>query len=79
MVDVVGQDQMVARNKLVSVLAAYKRVEDLINIGAYVDGSNPEIDYAVKKLPEINAFLRQGMDDKVNYSECLVRLKSLFH
>jgi flagellum-specific ATP synthase len=79
MVDVVDQDQMLARNRLISTLAAFKRVEDLINIGAYVDGSNPEIDYAIKRLPEINAFLRQGIDEKVNYAECRVQLKSLFH
>lgn len=79
MVDVVDQDQMLARNRLISILAAYKRVEDLINIGAYADGSNPEIDYAIKRLPEINAFLRQGIDETVNYAECRVQLKSLFH
>jgi flagellum-specific ATP synthase len=78
MVDVVSEDQILARNKLVSVMAVYKKVEDLINIGAYVEGSNPEIDYAIKKLPEINAFLRQGIDERVNYLECLARLKSLF-
>jgi flagellum-specific ATP synthase len=78
MVDVVHPDQMLARNKLISVLAAYKRVEDLINIGAYVEGSNPEIDYAIKKLPEINAFLRQEIGEKVNYAECLIRIKALF-
>jgi flagellum-specific ATP synthase len=78
MIDVVGEDQILARNKLVSVMAVYKKVEDLINIGAYVEGSNPEIDYAIKKLPEINAFLRQGIDARVNYSESLARIKSLF-
>jgi len=79
MIDVVSEDQILVRNKLVSVMAVYKKVEDLINIGAYVEGSNPEIDYAIKKLPEINAFLRQGIDERVNYSESLLRLKSLFH
>jgi flagellum-specific ATP synthase len=69
---------MLARNKLISVLATYKRVEDLINIGAYVEGSNPEIDYAIKKLPEINAFLRQDIGEKVNYAGCLTRIKALF-
>ena len=78
MVDVVNADQMLARNKLISVLAAYKRVEDLINIGAYVEGSNPEIDYAIQKLPAINAFLRQEIGEKVNYAECLARMKALF-
>jgi flagellum-specific ATP synthase len=79
MIDVVDEDQILARNKLVSVMAVYKKVEDLINIGAYVEGSNPEIDYAIKKLPEINAFLRQEIDERVNYSESLARLKSIFH
>jgi flagellum-specific ATP synthase len=78
MADVVQPEQMSDRNKLISVLAAYRKVEDLINIGAYVEGSSPEIDYAIKKLPEITAFLRQGVNDKVNYPECLTRLKSLF-
>jgi flagellum-specific ATP synthase len=78
MVDVVNDDQILARNKLVSLMAVYKKVEDLINIGAYAEGSNPEIDYAIKKLPEVNAFLRQGIDERVNYLECLSRLKSLF-
>ena len=50
----------------------------MINIGAYVEGSNPEIDYAIKKLPEINAFLRQGIGEKVNYAECLTRIKRSF-
>jgi len=78
MVDVVKPEQMSDRNKLISILAAYRRVEDLINIGAYVGGSSPEIDYAIKKLPEIDTFLRQGIDEKVSYAECLTRLKSLF-
>jgi flagellum-specific ATP synthase len=78
MIDVVGENQILARNKLVSVMAVYKKVEDLINIGAYVEGSNPEIDYAIKKLPGINSFLRQGIDERVNYAESLARLESLF-
>ena len=36
--------------------------EDLINIGAYKSGSNPEIDYAVRKIKEVNSFLCQGTD-----------------
>jgi len=78
MADVVSPEQMAVRNKLISILAAYKRVEDLINIGAYVEGSNPEIDYAIKKLPEINDFLRQEISEKFSYAECFIRIKALF-
>lgn len=78
MVDVVGREQMEARNKLVQMMATYHRMEDLINIGAYVEGNNPEIDLAIKKMPEINAFLRQVINEKANFAESLARLKSLF-
>jgi len=42
------------------LMAAYEKGRDLINIGAYVKGSDPEIDAAIKALPAINDFLLQG-------------------
>lgn len=78
MTDIVSPEQMAARNKLASVMATYKKSEDLINIGAYVAGSNPQIDYAIKKIPEINAFLRQSVEEKVSHSDSFTHLKSLF-
>ncbi len=41
------------------VLATYSDAEDLINIGAYKSGSNPEIDFAISKINEVNTFLCQ--------------------
>jgi len=41
-------------------LAAYRSKEDLITIGAYTHGADREVDYAIAKLPAIEAFLRQG-------------------
>jgi flagellum-specific ATP synthase len=78
MTDIVSPEQMAARNKLVSVMATYKKSEDLINIGAYVAGSNPQIDYAIKKIPGINAFLRQSVEEKVSHPDSFTHLKSLF-
>jgi flagellum-specific ATP synthase len=62
----------------VTVLATYRRSEDLINIGAYVAGSNPSIDYAIKKIPEINSFLRQAVAEKVSHAEAVNQMKALF-
>jgi flagellum-specific ATP synthase len=78
MPDIVGPEQMNARNQLISLLAAHKKAEDLINIGAYVTGSNPQIDLAIKKTPAIQTFLRQGIGESVNFSESLPRLKAIF-
>ncbi|MGQ9646120.1 MAG: flagellar protein export ATPase FliI [Thermodesulfobacteriota bacterium] len=79
MIDIVGQDQLAARNKLISLMAIYKKAEDLIHIGAYVQGSDPKIDEAIRKMPEINRFLRQGIDEKVTFEEGLRQLRSLFN
>lgn len=78
MVDIVDQDQLSARNNLVSLLATYKRAEDLIQIGAYVEGSNPHIDEATRKMPAINRFLCQGIQEKVDFGESVRLLKGLF-
>ena len=45
------------------ILATYKEAEDLINIGAYVKGSNPKIDRAVAKIESLNNFLKQDFRD----------------
>ena len=64
--------------KLKNVMATYNEAEDLINIGAYKKGSNPEIDYAVSKIGAVNAFLRQQTDEKFSLEEELDMLYSIF-
>ncbi len=76
--DVVPPDQMKTRSKLVSLMATYRKAEDLINIGAYVQGNNAHIDEAIKKMPEINAFLQQQVGERVTLPDSVKHLKSLF-
>lgn len=64
--------------KLKSVLATYNESEDLINIGAYKKGSNPNIDYAIEKIDDINGFLRQGVHDKYSFNEVIDLLEGIF-
>jgi flagellum-specific ATP synthase len=64
--------------KLRELLATYKKAEDLINIGAYVKGSNPQVDRAIEKIDAINGFLRQGVSDRVNYPAAVGALGDLF-
>ena len=61
-----------------STLATYREAEDLINIGAYVQGSNSEIDYAITKNPLIQEFIRQGINESTDLNECEDRLKQIF-
>jgi len=65
-------------SKLKSTLATYTDAEDLINIGAYKSGSNPEIDYAIQKNSAINDFLCQATDEKFTFEETVMQLKGIF-
>lgn len=64
--------------KLKNVLATYNEAEDLINIGAYKSGSNPDIDYAIRKIRDVNAFLCQATDEKFQFEEEVALLGNLF-
>ncbi len=65
-------------SRLKSTLATYTDAEDLINIGAYKAGSNPEIDDAIEKHAAINSFLCQETDEKFTFEETVEQLKSIF-
>ncbi|MBT7893217.1 MAG: FliI/YscN family ATPase [Deltaproteobacteria bacterium] len=78
MVDVASSTHQLNARKLIKTLAVYKEAEDLINIGAYVKGSNPDIDYALKKIGEINGFLQQGIEESSLLLECEARLEQMF-
>jgi flagellum-specific ATP synthase len=60
------------------LLAAYEKARDLINIGAYVEGSDPEIDAALAALPGLNAFLQQGQNEVSTFEETRQTLQRIF-
>lgn len=60
------------------ILATYKEAEDLINIGAYENGSNKNIDLAIEYIDKVNSFLKQGVNEKTKFEESIVELKNIF-
>lgn len=78
MSQIVDREHKKLAGKLKNVLATYNEAEDLINIGAYKAGSNPSIDYAIKKIDAVNAFLCQDVDEKFDYEQTYELLKKLF-
>jgi flagellum-specific ATP synthase len=76
--DVTDPEQRRSAGELKSLLAIYKKAEDLINIGAYVRGSNAGIDRAVAMIERINAFLIQSDRDNVPLAESRRMLTALF-
>jgi flagellum-specific ATP synthase len=67
-----------AINKLKQVLAYYYDTEDLIQIGAYVKGSDEKIDWAVEKMDAVNRFLMQGVDEGYGFEEIQKELFNIF-
>ena len=78
MVDVVDQKHLDLNLIMRRTLSTYREAEDLINIGAYVQGSNPEIDYAITKNPLIQEFVQQGMNEQTSLNKCEERLQQIF-
>jgi flagellum-specific ATP synthase len=67
-----------AAAKARQVLSTYEEAEDLINIGAYVRGSNPKIDFSLQHIEQLNKHLSQGMYEKVSFRQSVASLQNLF-
>lgn len=79
MTSVTGEDQIEAAQKMRNILATYRKAEDLVNIGAYVQGSNPRIDEALGHIERVNDFLRQTVSEKFTFDDTVSRLQHVFH
>lgn len=77
MKEIVDEDHFQLSGKLKENLSIYRESEDLINVGAYVKGSNPLIDKAIALNRPINNFLRQNIGEKYSYRESLDLLRAL--
>jgi type III secretion system H+-transporting two-sector ATPase len=75
---IVEPEHLEAARKLREVVAAYEKERDLILIGAYESGSDPRVDYAIEKIEEVNAFLKQGTQERVGFEETVSQLKGIF-
>lgn len=72
--DIVPREHKGAAAKLRNLMAVYNTNADLISIGAYKSGSNPELDYAIAHIDRVNDFLQQETDSKVTLEESARRM-----
>ncbi len=77
MPDIVPKDHRSRALEFNEILASYNEAEDLINIGAYVKGSNPQIDHALNKIQSLRIFLKQDMTEGAEFNDTIGRLKNL--
>ncbi len=77
MPDVVDANHLSAASAIRDLLAVYRDAEDLVNIGAYVPGSNPRVDLALSKIEAIRHFLRQGIFESADFGETVAAVMSV--
>lgn len=74
---ITSPEQLALAGRLRQHLAVYERNEDLINIGAYEKGANPDIDAAITMNPSIRGFLRQDVSEVFTWPGALSEMASL--
>ncbi|MBP1557417.1 MAG: FliI/YscN family ATPase [Oscillospiraceae bacterium] len=72
--DISEKAQKVAASRLRNMMAVYESNLDLISIGAYKHGTNPELDEAIAHIDGINGFLQQAVDEKVTFNDTVRQL-----
>jgi flagellum-specific ATP synthase len=77
MIDLINPDHLELARSFSDLMANYKKVEDLINIGAYKPGSNPKVDQAIARWDRIQGYLRQRINEKVDFQESLQALRKV--
>ncbi|MGD0282482.1 MAG: flagellar protein export ATPase FliI [Dissulfurispiraceae bacterium] len=77
MKDISDKKHIAVVEKVLDIMALYKRYEDVITIGAYKEGTNPKLDYAIRMNEKIKVFLRQNVTEKVTFEQGLAQLYTL--
>jgi flagellum-specific ATP synthase len=77
MPDLVPQSTLEKAGRVREWLSTYNKAEDMLNIGAYVKGSNPKIDHALKKIDAVNGFLIQKSNERVTLQAALAGVEDV--
>jgi flagellum-specific ATP synthase len=75
--DIVDEKHLSAARSIQSMTAVYEEARDLINIGAYVKGNNPEIDLAIRHVDSINSFLKQGINERAAIENVVAQMGAI--
>jgi len=76
--DITDSEIQALASRIREHLAIYQDAKDLIDIGAYVEGSNPKIDEAIRYIDRIRNFLCQDIDENNSYENMLISMKKVF-
>ncbi|MDO3385059.1 flagellar protein export ATPase FliI [Gilvimarinus sp. SDUM040013] len=77
MPNIVPDEQLKSMQRFKQLLSRYQQNRDLIAIGAYSQGSDPETDEAIERFPKLRAFIQQGLNQSVHMPESIANLTAV--
>ncbi|WP_044408985.1 flagellar protein export ATPase FliI [Thiomicrospira microaerophila] len=74
MIELISKEQYAKAQLFKKLYSLYQQNQDLISVGAYRRGANPEVDAAIAKHPQLMAFLSQSIDERFDFTQSLMAL-----
>ncbi|MBX0312550.1 MAG: FliI/YscN family ATPase [Sulfurihydrogenibium sp.] len=79
MPQLVNDEILTYQSKIISLEAKYREMEDMINLGLYKEGSSKEVDLAIKMHPVIEEFIKQDINEKIDFKKSIDDLKNVLN
>lgn len=76
---IVSPEELQSAQKIKQWYSRYSQSRDLISVGAYARGSDPELDLAIERMPHIKRYLQQALTEKVSMADARIQLKALIN
>lgn len=77
MQNIVSEEHLKLMQRFKQLSSRYQQNRDLIAIGAYTAGADPETDMAIERFPHLRAFIQQGLKQPVHFAESTANLRAL--
>ncbi|WP_250318462.1 flagellar protein export ATPase FliI [Rosenbergiella gaditana] len=75
--EIVSPEQLQYARECKRLLALYQRNQDLISVGAYTAGTDPKLDRAIERYPDICRYLQQEISERCDYTQAYTELAAL--
>ena len=74
---VASREHFARAQRFKQVYSRYQQARDLISVGAYVKGSDPETDFAIRHIESMRQFLQQGLDEAAPFDQSIDQLMAI--
>jgi flagellum-specific ATP synthase len=77
MPNIVSAEHLASAQRFKQIYARYQQNRDLVSVGAYAAGSDPDTDFAIERMPHLKVFLRQGLRESLDFQQSSAQLRQV--